>query len=134
MQSFQCSPALLVCSATVPYCQIKKDYDDVVSPIFGPPGIQGDTKWVLHCVNSQRAVFKHCLFVASTKIFTKNFYDLPRISMTYVLVQKYPKISCQKIKIPFFTIVLNLPKIPLHYSDPKHHTRIASWCHKRQYD
>ena len=62
----------LVCSAIVPYCQIKKDYDDVVSPIFGPPGIQGDTKWVLHCVNSQRAVFKHCLFAAGTKIFTIN--------------------------------------------------------------
>ena len=76
MQSFQYSAGgEQWLQSNVPYCQIKKDYDDVVSPIFGPPGIQGDTKWVLHCVNSQRAVFKHCLFVAGTKIFTINLYD-----------------------------------------------------------
>lgn len=34
--------SLLNGARNVPYCQIKKDYDDVVSPIFGPPGIQSD--------------------------------------------------------------------------------------------
>ena len=50
MQSFQ------YCSRTVPYCQIKKDYDDVVSPIFGPPGTYQYSVYL----NSQ--FFRHLLF------------------------------------------------------------------------
>ena len=44
----------------------------------------------------QRAVFKHCLFLATTKIFTINLDDIQ--TKSYVLFQNNPKMSYQKIK------------------------------------